>query len=272
MSLRIILIILAVVVALGLARSFTRIKTSGAPWGSSARSGDDIITLMTRLEPYTPSLHRDPGKDRYTTGLLIHSARDPSTRRFVTIAKGQQANSLGLSRITGTEGGVVRFRAPEEGAYDLRAGSMIAADGFRQLPADKPKSAQDVMADLATGDDALKLWLNDADTTGGKHRAAFVRGARMSENLQLAGGGRLMIWETKPYRAGSVMAARVDSSGSVAWTVDTGIGKLLQVLPDPSTPAFIGERPRIPDQLSEPILVIVDAATGKLTTHSLWLK
>ena len=68
------------------------------------------------------------------------------------------------------------------------------------------------------------------------------------------------------------MAARVDSSGAVGWSLDTGIGTLLQVLPDPATPAFIGERPRIPDQLSEPILVIIDAATGKLTTHSLWLR
>ena len=272
MSLRIVLIIAAVVIALGIARSFTRIKTSGAPWGASARSGDDIVTLITRLEPYTPSLHRDPGNDRYTTGLLIHSARDSSTRRFVTIATGQTAGSLGLSRITGTDGGVVRFRAPEEGAYDLRAGSMITADGFRQLPAGERKSAPDVMADLATGDDALELWLNATDTAGGRYRASYLRATRRGENLRLAGGGSLLIWETKPYRSGSVMAARVDSSGTVAWSVDIGIGKLLQVLPDPATPAFIGERPKIPDRLSEPILVIVDAATGKLTTHSLWLK
>jgi hypothetical protein len=149
---------------------------------------------------------------------------------------------------------------------------MMAADGFRQLPADKQEGAQDVMADLATGDDALKLWLKGTDTTGGRYRAAFVRAARMGENLQLAVGGSLLIWETKPYRAGSVMAARIDSSGAVAWSVDTGIGKLLQVLPDPTTPAFVGERPRIPDKLSEPILVIVDAVTGKVTTHSLWMK
>ena len=272
MSLRVILVITAVVLALAAARSFTRIKTTGAPWGSSTRNDDDIITLITRLEPYTPSLHRNPANDRYTTGLLIHSARDSSTRRFVTIATGQTANSLGLSRITGTEGGVVRFRAPEEGAYDLRARSMIAADGFRQLPADQPRSAQDVLADLATGEDALKLWLNAADTAGGKFRAAFVRAKRTGENLVLAGGGGLLIWQTKPYRSGSVMAARIDSTGTVTWSVDTGIGDLRQVLPDPATPAFIGERPKIPDKLSEPILVIVDAATGRVTTHSLWLK
>jgi hypothetical protein len=36
MSLRVILVITAVVLALAAARSFTRIKTTGAPWGSSA--------------------------------------------------------------------------------------------------------------------------------------------------------------------------------------------------------------------------------------------
>jgi hypothetical protein len=272
MSIRVILIIAGVVLALAVARSFTRIRTTGAPWGLSARSGDDIVTLITRLEPYTPTLHRNPANDRYTTGLLIHSARDSSTRRFVTIATGQMANSLGLSRITSTEGGMVRFRAPEEGAYDLRSGSMVATDGFRQLPVEQRKSAQDVLADLATGDDALKLWLTDADTAGEKYRAAFIRGTRMGERLQLAGGGSVLIWETKRYRSGTVMAARVDSPGVVAWEVDTGIGKLLQVLPDPATPAMIGERPMIPGKVSEPILVIIDGATGKLTTHSLWLR
>jgi hypothetical protein len=203
---------------------------------------------------------------------LTDVARRGNSQKANAIATGQTANSLGLSRITGTEGGVVRFRAPEEGAYDLRARSMIAADGFRQLPADQPRSAQDVLADLATGEDALKLWLNAADTAGGKYRAAFVRAKRTGENLVLAGGGGLLIWQTKPYRSGSVMAARIDSTGTVTWSVDTGIGDLRQVLPDPATPAFIGERPKIPDKLSEPILVIVDAATGRVTTHSLWLK
>jgi hypothetical protein len=99
-----------------------------------------------------------------------------------------------------------------------------------------------------------------------------VRAKRTGENLVLAGGGGLLIWQTKPYRSGSVMAARIDSTGTVTWSVDTGIGDLRQVLPDPATPAFIGERPKIPDKLSEPILVIVDAATGRVTTHSLWLK
>ena len=272
MSIRVILILAGVVLALVLAKSLTRTRTTGAPWGWSARSGDDIVTLITRLEPYTPSLHRDPANDRYTTGLLILSARNSAARSFVSIATGQMANSLGLSRITSVEGGVVRFRAPEIGAYDLRAGSLVTADGFRQMPAEPRRTASDVIADLATGDDALKLWLSEADTAGGRHRAAYVRGTRGGENLQLTGGGLLLLWETRPYRNGALMAARVDSSGAVAWSIDTGIGTLRQVLPDPATPALIGERPKVPDQLSEPILVVVDAATGRLTTHSLWLR
>ena len=271
-STRAILIIAVVVVVLVLARSVMRIETTGAPWGSSARTGDDIVTLMTRLEPYVPRLHRNPANDRYTMGLLIHSARDSSTRRFVTIVKEQPASALNLARITGAQNGLVRFRAPELGAYDLRSDRMLEADAFSQLPSEPLRDASAVLADLATGEAALKLWLSDADTAGGRYRAAFVRGTRAGQVLQVAGGGSLLLWESKPYRSGTVMAARVDSSGSAAWTVDTGIGTLLQVLPDPATPALIGERPRIPDKVSEPILVIVDAATGRITTHSLWLK
>lgn len=268
--LSIILIVAVCVLLLG--RSVMRVKTTGAPWGSSARSGDDIVTLITWLEPYVPSLHRNPAKDRYTVGLLLHSARDSSTRRFVPIARNQAASALGLAKITGAENGLVRFRAPEPGAFDLRNGRLVEADGFRQLPSEPARDARTVMADLATGDDALRLWLSDADTSGGKYRAGFVRGSRQGAILQLAGGGALLVWESKPYRSGTIMVARIDSSGSVAWTVDTGIGTLHQVLPDPQTPALIGERPRVPDKVSEPILVIMDAATGGLTTHSLWLR
>ena len=271
-SSRAILVILTIVAVLVAGRTIMRVKTTGAPWGFSARSGDDLVTFVTRLEPYVPSLHRNPGNDRYTIGLLIHSARDSATRRFVTISKEQPASALNLAGITGAEGGVVRFRGPELGAYDLRNGQLLEADAFSQLPSAKQRPASEVVADLATGDDALKLWLTEADTAGGRYRAAFVRGTRMGGNLELAGGGRLLIWATKPYRSGTVMVTRVDSAGNSGWSVDTGIGTLRQVLPDPLTPAFIGERPRIPDQVPEPILVVLDAASGRLVTHSLWLR
>ena len=44
----------------------------------------------------------------------------------------------------------------------------------------------------------------------------------------------------------------------------------LEILPGETSFAFVGTRPPVPDQLSEPLLVIVDNATGRAITHSLW--
>jgi hypothetical protein len=101
---------------------------------------------------------------------------------------------------------------------------------------------------------------------------AFVRSGRDGGLLELAGGDALMVHETRARRAGTVVVSRVSASGDVAWSVDTGIGQLLGVLPDAAWPAFVGERPRIPDKVSEPIVVIVDASNGRAKTFSLWMK
>lgn len=102
--------------------------------------------------------------------------------------------------------------------------------------------------------------------------AAFVRAERQGEILRLAGDGFLLVYESKPSRAGTIMAARVDGAGKIVWTVDTGIGELREILPDPAFPALIGERPGLPGKVAESILLVVDAASGRVATHSLWLK
>ena len=55
------------------------------------------------------------------------------------------------------------------------------------------------------------------------------------------------------------------------WQVETGIGELLDVLPDAEWPALVGQRPRVPDKVPEPILVVVDAKSGRVRTWSLWM-
>jgi hypothetical protein len=320
----------ALVVALG---SCLRIRTTGTPWGPSARSGETIATLMTRLEPYVPTLNRNPGNDRYGIGLLLHSAKDPAIRRFVPIASGLRASSLGLARITAVDGDRIWFDAPEEGAYDTRTGELLLADRIGSNLSIVPPKRSATPADLATGDRALLLmltaggyvsptrWLGvlseaeidqgfrpgfkpsagyplerskeprrllvaEIEGVGADPRirglerlpgdgmlnAAFVRIARGGEILSLSGGGFLLVHETKPARAGTLVVSRVDRAGKIVWTTDTGIGELREILPDPETPALIGDRPRVPDQVPEPILVVVDAGTGRLVVQSLWLQ
>jgi hypothetical protein len=69
-----------------------------------------------------------------------------------------------------------------------------------------------------------------------------------------------------------VVVSRKDAQGKALWSTNTNLYRftLKQILPGPQIIALIGERPPIPDKLSEPLLVLVDLTTGKQTTHSLW--
>jgi hypothetical protein len=127
----------------------------------------------------------------------------------------------------------------------------------------------------------------EPDSTGNYHRivslaplgateywnAAFLRPGDNTEPFRLAKpDGGLMIYTSDPGLKGTAKLARVDDSGAILWDVDTGIDRFLlsQILPGERSTVFVGPRPSVPDQLSEPLLVIVDHATGKASTHSLW--
>lgn len=103
--------------------------------------------------------------------------------------------------------------------------------------------------------------------------ASFLRTHDKAEPVRLdAPDGALMVYTSKPGLEGTLVVARVDTTGGVLWTVDTGLDrfKLRQILPGESSFAFVGTRIPVPDKVSEPLLVIVDNRTGKMSTHSLW--
>ncbi|MBK9977144.1 MAG: hypothetical protein IPP20_04305 [Gemmatimonadetes bacterium] len=313
-------------------RSALQIRTTGAPWGASMRAGRTVITLMTRLEPYVPSLNRNHGNDRYTVGVLLHDAADGS-RRYVELARGRGGNELTRARLLAVRGTRVWVETPATMLVDVESGRVTSAEEVERDPSLQPPERRFSMADLATGERVMLQWLaaggqvagnrwlgvhspRDRDANfkdgfrapvaadfepsndprgmyvgpleqdgttkrlgalapvGGDefYNGALVRTARDSALLELTGGGALLTYETKPRRAGVVFAARVAADGSLTWRTDLGIGKLLDVLPDPESPAFVGERPRIPDKVPEPILVVIDARTGRATTYSLWMK
>lgn len=262
--------------ALLVGRSFLTVKTTGAPWGSSVRSGDAIVTMMTRLEPYLPRLHRNPANDRYTVGLLVHSAGAGARGRFVELAKGQRPSDLNQAKLGPVDGSRVWFVAGSPGVYDVRS------ERIDWRPDGEPPTRPFTPADLATGRDALRLMLVDPGSPPrigsvslpggeGMYQAGFLRTERQGAILRLAGDDVLLLFESKPYRAGTVMVARVGSDGSMQWTLDTGIGELREAFPDPAFPALIGDRPREPGKVPEPILVTVDVGAGRVTTRTLWL-
>ena len=325
-------ILVAVLLIVVLGCRALMIKSTATPMGKSVRVGETIITMMARREPYMATLHRDPGKDRYTIGLLIHSARDTAVREFVPIVTGQRAVDTPLMDIIAIEGNLVWFRAHEVGAYDIVRRKLLAEEpGWSATPPAKQFSSAERARDergwigmlIAGGEPTPTQWLaalNETEITrnwgygpgasitvsmpiertkeprrlyitatervngdlrikqleplGGDSmlNAGFVRAERYGEILRLAGGGFLLLYETTPNLARTIMAARVDGAGRIVWTVDTGIGELHAILPDPAFPALSGEPPMIPDKVPEPRLVVLDAASGRIAVHSLWLR
>lgn len=325
-------LLLAFAVVAWLGRSALQIRTTGAPWGSSMRAGNTVITLMTRLEPYIPSLNRNHGNDRYTVGLLLHEVTS-GERRYVELARGRAPNDLSNAKLLAVQGTRVWVQVPQTMLYDMASGRVGTAEEVERDRSLAPPERPFSISDLAVGERAMLLLLAEGGRVGsnrwlGVHaeenlrasfregfraplaadfersaqtrqlytgtltldgtnarlgalqptgvdslfNGAFVRSGRDAGLLELAGGGALMVHETRPRRAGTVVVSRVEAAGDVAWRVDTGIGQLLGVLPDAAFPAFVGERPRVPDKVPEPILVIVDASNGRARTLSLWMQ
>lgn len=108
---------------------------------------------------------------------------------------------------------------------------------------------------------------------GSYFNAAFLQITPESKPLRLSEPDSfLMVYTSGPGLQGTLMIARVDTSGTIVWKIDTGVDRVewRQVLSDASRIAFIGRKPRIPDKVAEPILVIVNIQSGAITTSSLW--
>jgi hypothetical protein len=160
----------------------------------------------------------------------------------------------------------------EEAGRDLKEGFSLK----RVVPAVSAKQLRrfhqvEVEAEVMAG----RQRIISARPLGGTDflNAAFVRMDESSEPLRMHDpDGVLMIHTDKPGLGGKLVVARVDDNGSVVWSVDTGIDRfaLQQILPGKDATVFIGTRPPVPDQVSEPLLVIVEHATGKVSSRSLW--
>lgn len=259
-------------------RSTLTVRTMGTPVGASARAGEFIATPIGRLEPYVPSLNRDHGRDRYSIGLLIHSAADRNVRRYVMVAAGKTGSDSVNVRISGVVGERVFFNAPESVVVDARAARALSpAEAAMADEPPRPKGAE-ALALLATSDRRLESLLAAPGDDGAPmsidagaeiFNAAFLRAAPNGALLTLDGGDFLAVYWTRPYRAGPLFAARVRPSGAVAWRTETALGSLGEALPDPARPALVGERPQAEGKVPEPLLIILDAGKGGADAHSL---
>lgn len=105
------------------------------------------------------------------------------------------------------------------------------------------------------------------------HGAAFLRPDRDSEPFRLqAPTGAILLYRSSPAVASTLVVARSTDAGELLWRQDTGLDHfaLQQILPSQESTVFVGTRPRQPDRVPEPLVVVVEHHGGAIRTHSLW--
>ena len=124
---------------------------------------------------------------------------------------------------------------------------------------------------LTTGDVRSRLPVLERISETEYRDGAFVRSARSKAALRLTTPDSVLLTYRSAFAPkGTLQVARLHPGSQVHWTADSGIGRLLQILPGTNVMAFIGERPPVPNKVSEPILVLINTATGATNTISLW--
>jgi hypothetical protein len=171
-----------------------------------------------------------------------------------------------------TTNGWLGLHSLREAARDFKPGSWLrpfnAADEAKELRRFHrgelgPELERGNRVMLSLGPVAETEYLN----------AAFVRAGLRADPLRLSGpDGFLMVYTSSPGLQGTLVVARVTPTGELVWKVDTGLDRftLGQILPDDRWPAFVGLRPPVPGKVSEPLVVVVDAQSGKAATTTLW--
>jgi len=135
MNFAIIVLAVAVIVAgiVWAKNKFFMIKSeTGTPFGSSVRTEEHIATLIKALEPYPPSLHRDPGNDRYRMGLFLVPLDGRSPGRLIPIAGKLAVSAFRLAKILGSDGRTLWFDVNGIGGVELQTHALVTAADLRQ--------------------------------------------------------------------------------------------------------------------------------------------
>lgn len=246
----------------------------GTAIGDSVRTDRHIATLIQTLEPYVPSLNRNHGNDTYSISLLLVPL-DGSATQLIPLRSGLTPSAFSLAKVLGSDGRTLWFNVAGVGGVDLatlelRPEAEVAAIDPRALPrpwGDWPLAPAPER--FLTAGPATSSTTNEAEYLD----AAFLRANNASAPIRLdEPPGALMLYTSVPGPQGTAVLARVDDAGEVLWSVDTGIGRsaLRQILPGADATAFVGTRPPVPDEVSEPLLVIIEHDSGRQATHSLW--
>ena len=119
-----VLLVLAAV-TVGAKSLFSIRSPHGSPVGSSIRAGHRVATLIQSLEPYLPSLHRNPENDRYRVGLFVQPVDGTGRGRMIPIGRGFRAQEVNFMQLTATDGEVVWCNVKGVDGVNLQTGKLI---------------------------------------------------------------------------------------------------------------------------------------------------
>jgi hypothetical protein len=231
--------------------------------------------------------------------LFLASARVEFTDRCIAVSPdGSQAYAFTPETFTATAVASPprrswmdeRFADHLEGS--LCSGGLISTNDWIAVVTEKDalndfKTGFSLPRDFTAGekDHARQLYRGQVDTNTSRPRITSSEHLSPTEyraaNFLRAKPGGAILRAGNPqslfllHRLGTGLFAsftltRISLDGQVLWAADTGLGRLQQVLPGTDSIVLIGERPPVPNQVSEPILVVISVSTGNTQTISLW--
>jgi hypothetical protein len=242
---------------------------------------EDLVEKNPELQLFLASARPD-FTDRFVMVAPDYSyayAFDPDTlkatmvrapKRDTWLAE-QRAGRLEASLCSGgllTDQRWIAIATEEYARSDLSVGAT--------LPRDFPPSDHDerrmLYAGTTDGTAPRPRVAESAPRSGAVYRdGVFLRASAGAGLLRAAAPDSLFMLHrpgAEPFAALSL--SRLTAEGKALWSVDTGVGRLQQVLPGAGDVVLIGERTPLPNRAPEPILVRVTLADGALGTLSLW--
>ena len=125
-------LVAAAAAAVGIKGLFSIQSPTGTPVGPSVRTPQHVATMLSRLESYVPSLHRNPDDDRHSLRLLLVPLDGRSKEQLIPVAKGWRSRDLNHVRLWGGDGKTVWFNVGGLGGVDVVSGKLIGPADLRR--------------------------------------------------------------------------------------------------------------------------------------------
>lgn len=258
-----------------------------------------LDTFAVNLKTGRTAREADLRKANPELELFLNSAKPDFTDRFVAVSpdwskaygfsgetlkanacpppeRGNWLDEQGNVRIEHSlcSGGIIgaddwiAVAAPEDAKSDFKLGFSLSRD-FTPGEKDRSRQLYRGTADYSEKRPPIQSF---AKLSAKEYRAAtFLRAKPSGVILRATNPDSVFLI----HRTGTELFApytltRLATDGNELWHADTGLGRLEQVLPDTNIIALKGERTPMPNKVPEPIMVLVNVATGKIDTISLW--